>query len=120
MVLITNQLDWSTDNISELYKRRWNIETVFKLIKQNLQIKIFVGTPPNSSKSQLLVGLMTYFLLELFRRAVTRVRYRFEHFATLIPTCLMHYAALEYVVNEIKYLVKKGRESKFPLQTIRK
>ena len=93
MVFITNQLDWSTENISEFYKRRWNIQTLFKLIKQNLQIKIFVGTPPNSYKSQLLLGLITYFLLELIRRALTKVRYRFGHFATLIPTCLMHYAA---------------------------
>ena len=34
--LITNNLDWEAATISELYKKRWQIETFFKLIKQNL------------------------------------------------------------------------------------
>ena len=37
--LITNNMDWEAATIAELYKRRWLIETFFKLIKQNLQIK---------------------------------------------------------------------------------
>jgi hypothetical protein len=32
----------------------------------------------------------------------------------------MDYAGLEYVVNEIKDIVKKGRESEFPRQTMEK
>ena len=120
VVLITNQLDWSADTIAELYKRRWNIEIFFKLIKQNLQIKTFVGTHPNSCKSQLFVGLIAYFLLELIRRAISKVRHRFGHFATLIRICLMHYTGLDYVVNKIKDVVKKARESKSPPQTMQK
>ncbi|RYF62356.1 MAG: IS4/IS5 family transposase [Cytophagaceae bacterium] len=111
VVLITNQLDWSAQTIAELYKRRWQIETFFKLIKQNLQIKTFVGTTENLCKSQLFIGLIAYFLLELIRRVISKVRHRFGHFATLIRICLMHYIGLEYVVNEIKDVVKKARES---------
>ncbi|WP_379048200.1 IS4 family transposase, partial [Pedobacter alpinus] len=111
VVLITNQLDWSADTIAELYKRRWNIETFFKLIKQNLQIKTFVGINENACKSQLFVGLIAYFLLELIRRVISKVRHRFGHFATLIRICLMHYTGLDYVVNEIKDVVKKARKS---------
>ncbi len=112
IVLITNQLDWSADTIAELYKRRWNIEVFFKLIKQNLQIKTFIGTNANSCKSQLYVGLICYFLLELIRRVISKVRHRFGHFATLIRVCLMHYTGLSYVVNEIQDVVKKARASK--------
>jgi hypothetical protein len=111
VVLITNQLDWSADTIAELYKRRWNIETFFKLIKQNLQIKTFIGTSENLCKSQLFIGLIAYFLLELIRRVISKVRHRFGHFATLIRICLMHYTGLDYVVNEIKDVVKKAREA---------
>lgn len=112
IVIITNQLDWSADTIAELYKRRWKIETFFKLIKQNLQIKTFVGTNQNACKSQLFVGLIAYFLLELIRRAISKVKHRFGHFATLIRICLMHYNGLDYVVNEIKDVVKKARDPK--------
>jgi hypothetical protein len=112
IVLITNQLDWSADTIAELYKRRWNIEIFFKLIKQNLQIKTFIGTNANACKSQLFVGLIAYFLLELIRKVISKVKHRFGHFATLIRICLMHYTGLDYVVNEIKDVVKKARESK--------
>jgi hypothetical protein len=112
IALITNQLDWSADTIADLYKRRWNIETFFKLIKQNLQIKTFVGTNANSCKSQLFAGLISYFLLELIRRVISKVKHRFGHFATLIRVCLMHYNGLDYVVNEIKDVVKKARKSK--------
>jgi IS4 transposase len=111
-VLITNQLDWAADTIAELYKRRWNIEIFFKLIKQNLQIKTFVGTNANACKSQLFVGLIAYFLLELIRKVISKVKHRFAHFATLIRICLMHYTGLDYVFNEIKDVVKKARESK--------
>lgn len=112
VVLITNQLEWSADTIAELYKRRWKIETFFKLIKQNLQIKTFVGTNQNACKSQLFIALIAYFLLELIRRSISKVRHRFGHFATLIRICLMHYTGLDYVVNEIKDVVKKAREPK--------
>lgn len=110
--VITNQLEWSADTISELYARRWNIEVFFKLIKQNLQIKTFLGTSVNACKSQLFVGLIAYFLLELIRRVVSKARHRFGHFATLIRICLMQYIGLDYVANMIKDVVRKARKSK--------
>jgi len=42
--IISNNLDWSASTIAELYRRRWDIETFFKLLKQNLNVKTFVGT----------------------------------------------------------------------------
>ncbi|MBX2903115.1 MAG: transposase [Chitinophagales bacterium] len=42
--LITNNFEWSANTVSQLYKRRWNIELFFKALKQNLQVKTFTGT----------------------------------------------------------------------------
>ena len=42
IVVICNNLDWDAATIAELYKRRWNIEIFFKLLKQNLQVKTFL------------------------------------------------------------------------------
>ncbi|MDZ7695050.1 MAG: transposase [Balneolaceae bacterium] len=54
--MITNNTDWPAATIAELYKRRWQIEIFFKLIKQNLQIKTFLGTTENACKSPDLRG----------------------------------------------------------------
>lgn len=102
---------WSAATIAELYRRRWIIETFFKLIKQNLQIKTFLGTNPDACKSQIFIGLITYFLLELIRRTISKVKHRFGHFVTLIRICLIQYHGLSYIVNEIVETVKKARET---------
>jgi len=109
IVLISNNLTWSAATIVELYKRRWQIETFFKLIKQNLQIKNFLGVNENSNKSQIFIALITYFLIELIRRNMSKINHRFGHFVTIIRVCLLQYKALEYVANEIKIVVKKAR-----------
>jgi len=55
IAVITNNLEWSAATIAELYKRRWQIEIFFKLLKQNLQIKTFLGTNENACKSQIYI-----------------------------------------------------------------
>jgi hypothetical protein len=66
IAVITNNLEWSAATIAELYKRRWQIEIFFKLIKQNLQIMTFLGTSENACKSQIYIAMIVYLLLELF------------------------------------------------------
>lgn len=108
--LICNNLEWSAATIAELYKRRWLIETFFKLIKQNLQIKTFLGTSQNACKSQIFVALIGYLLLELIRRALSKTNHRFGHFVTLIRVCLTQYNRLSYIINNTKIEVRKARK----------
>ena len=61
--IISNQIEWSARTIADLYKKRWDIELFFKAMKQNLQIKTFLGTSENTVKSQIFVALITYLLL---------------------------------------------------------
>jgi len=114
VVLICNNLQWSAATIAELYKRRWLIETFFKLLKQNLQIKTFLGTSPNACKSQIFIALICYLLLELIRRTISKTKHRFGHFVTLIRVCLTQYNRLGYIVNEIKIGVRAARKQQKP------
>jgi hypothetical protein len=59
---MTNNLEYSAEVISYIYKKRWEIELFFKWIKQNLKIKTFLGTSENAVKTQIWVA-MTYYLL---------------------------------------------------------
>lgn len=108
--LICNNLEWSAATIAELYKRRWLIETFFKMIKQNLQIKTFLGTSQNACKSQIFIALISYLLLELIRRTISKTNHCFGHFVTLIRVCLTQYNRLGYIVNNIQIKVRAARK----------
>lgn len=43
LILVTNRFDLTASAIAELYKQRWQIELLFKWLKQNLKIKQFLG-----------------------------------------------------------------------------
>lgn len=108
--VITNQLDWSARTIADLYKKRWDIELFFKEMKQNLQIKTFLGTSGNAVKSQIYVALISDLLLELIKRFYYYRKTAFSNFCEKIRICLMHYLTLDYICNELKPIVKKAKE----------
>lgn len=101
LTILTNNLDWSPEIIAELYKRRWKVELFFKALKQNLQVKTFIGTSKNAVKSQIYIALLAFVLLEFIRRHISEAKHAFKQFVNLIRICLMKYQGLNYVVNKI-------------------
>jgi hypothetical protein len=99
--LITNNFEWSAATISALYKKRWDIELFFKAMKQNLQIKTFVGTSENAVRSQIYVALICYLLLELMRRNTCKSAHAFSNFVEKIRICLCHYLSIDRVCNHV-------------------
>ena len=63
LVLVTNDHHRSAEEIAELYKQRWQIELFFKWIKQNLEIKKFIGRSENAVKTQICIALIAYLVL---------------------------------------------------------
>lgn len=106
--IICNNLKWKASTIAELYRRRWDIETFFKLLKQNLNVKTFVGTSENAVKSQIFVALIAYLLLELLRRVTAKGNPAFSNFVEKIRICLAFYLSLDYVANQIKPIAQKA------------
>lgn len=66
--LLTNNFTWTASTISELYRRRWAIESFFKDIKQHLKIKSFVGTSRNAVLTQIWTALITILLLKTLQK----------------------------------------------------
>ena len=64
---LTNNLQLAASTIAKLYKGRWEIETFFKWMKQNLKIKTFVGTSENAVMTQLWVAMILYVLLSFIK-----------------------------------------------------
>lgn len=60
---LTNNFALSAATIAAIYKARWQIESFFRWIKQNLRIKAFLGTSPNAVMTQIWVAMCYYLLL---------------------------------------------------------
>ena len=62
--LLTNHLRFGATTIGAIYRDRWEIELFFKVLKQHLKIKTFVGTSPNALKTQIWTALIAVLLLK--------------------------------------------------------
>ena len=62
--LLTNHLRLGATTIGSIYRDRWEIELFFKVLKQHLKIKTFVGTSPNALKTQIWTALIAVLLLK--------------------------------------------------------
>lgn len=109
LVIITNNTTWKAAVIAALYKRRWDIETFFKLLKQNLNVKTFTGTSENAVKSQIFIALIAYLLLELLRRVKAKGKTAFSNFVEKVRICLCYYFTIDYVIDRIQPKAMKIR-----------
>lgn len=66
-VFLTNIFHLSAKTIADIYRERWQIETFFKWIKQNLKIKSFLGTSKDAVMTQVWVAIITLLLLAYYK-----------------------------------------------------
>jgi len=59
----TNNFEWSSATVADLYRCRWQIEAFFKQIKQTLQLCDFMGNSANAVRWQIWTALLLYVLL---------------------------------------------------------
>ena len=65
LTIIANDLRRSATVIAELYRKRWQIELLFRWIKQHLKIKTFIGRSENAIRLQIHAALIAFLLLRL-------------------------------------------------------
>jgi hypothetical protein len=64
LVFLTNHLTFGATTITRIYKDRWQIELLFKALKQNLKVKTFVGTSANALHTQIWTALIALLILK--------------------------------------------------------
>lgn len=87
LVLVTNDLDRPAAAIARLYRTRWQIELLFRWIKQNLNVRAFLGRSENAIKLQIFAAMTVYLLLRLAARA-SRSTHLAIRFAELVGAAL--------------------------------
>jgi len=92
-VFLTNHLEFGSTTIAAIYKDRWQIESFFKALKQNLKVKTFVGTSPNALKTQIWTALIAMLLLR-YLQLRSRLNWHFSNLVALLRWNLFTYRDL--------------------------
>lgn len=70
LIFMTNNFEVSALEVSYIYKNRWQIETFFKWIKQNLVIKKLWGHSQNAVKIHIWTAICTYLIVAYVKKSV--------------------------------------------------
>jgi len=90
---LTNQMTLAASTIADIYKDRWQIEVFFKLLKQNLRIKSFVGTSANAVWIQIWTALIAMLLIR-FLQLKARFGWSFSNLVYFLRMNLLVYRDL--------------------------
>ena len=96
--LLTNDMESDPNEIIEIYHKRWEIELLFKQIKQNFPLKYFYGESANAIKIQIWVTLIANLLLMEMKKKLTR-SWSFSGLATMMRITLMYYVDFYSLFN---------------------
>ena len=91
---VTNNYRWKASKVAALYKRRWQVELLFKRLKQNMPLQYFLGDNENAVKVQIFCALIADLLLKIVMQTVKR-RWAFSNIASLVRLHLMNYTNLK-------------------------
>lgn len=83
---ISNLFEFRADTIAALYKIRWQIELLFKQIKQNFPLKYFLGDNENAIKIQIYCVLIVNLLMGVVKKSLKRQ----WSFSNLVSFCRIH------------------------------
>lgn len=90
---ITNNYDLEADRITDIYKNRWQIETMFKRLKQNFPLKYFLGDNQNAIEIQIWVSLIIQLIMLVIQRKAQR-NWAYSNMVSIIRYHLMTYIDL--------------------------
>jgi len=93
LTFLTNDLTSKPSKIAQLYAKRWNIELLFKRLKQNMPLQYFLGDNQNAIRIQIWCALIADLLLNAVRKQVKR-RWAFSSIVSLVRLHLFNYLNL--------------------------
>ena len=94
---ITNNQEISPDTVADIYKHRWQIETMFKRLKQNFPLKYFLGDSQNAIEIQIWTALIIQLLMLVIQRRIKR-KWAYTNMVSVVRFHLMTY------INLFKFL----------------
>lgn len=111
---ITNNFEISREEVAFLYKLRWNIELLFKKLKQNFQLHYFYSETENGIKTQIWCTLIAQLLLQVLR-VKSESKKAFSTIAALVRIHLISLLDVFWmVINSRRTYSKQKKRNKSP------
>lgn len=110
---ITNNFDISNDEVALVYKIRWQIELLFKKLKQNFQLHYFYSETENGIKTQIWITLIAQLLL-MALKTKSETKKAFSTVAALIRIHLISNLEVFWVIENSRRTYTKRQKRKKP------
>jgi hypothetical protein len=107
---ITNNFKYKASVIASIYKRRWQIELLFKRLKQTYPLRYFLGESENAIKIQIWCALICDLLLKIIKDRIKR-KWSYSSLSGMLRLHLMNYLDLfSFLKNPEKSLINYSEE----------
>ena len=116
---LSNLFDETPDKIALLYKKRWEIELLFKKIKQNFPLQYFYEDNQNAIQIQIWCTLIALLLITFMKRQLTK-SWSFSNLVSLLQKHLFTYAKFTDFFNNVDGFAKdfvKNKRTPEEIQT---
>lgn len=113
LVFWTNIFHFNADLIAKIYKRRWQIELLFKRLKHNFPLKYFLGDNVNAIEIQIWCCLIAHLLYKVVLKG-SRRKWAFSNLADLIRQHLFTYIDLTAFINDPERALREKIARKTP------
>lgn len=118
LIFLTNNLELEAATVTAIYKHRWQIELLFKKLKQNFPLKYFLGDNQNAIEIQIWCALISLLLMEVVRKQLKK-SWAFSNMVAIVRFHLPSYVHLTNFLNnpekELKEsLAKSSQMDLFP------
>jgi len=100
---LTNLFEMRADLIAAIYKLRWQIELLFKQLKQNFPLQYFLGDNENAIKIQIYCALIANLLMTVIQKQLKRS----WAFSNLVSFCKIH---LFNYIHLLKFLENPDKD----------
>ena len=107
-VFISNNFDITAEEVAFIYQKRWQIELLFKKMKQNFQLHYFYGENENAIRTQVWCTLIAQLLLTVLQK-MANVKKAFSTIATLVRIHLISLLDVYELLRNVKRTYSKQR-----------
>jgi Transposase DDE domain/Domain of unknown function (DUF4372) len=101
-LFITNDFERSPEAIADLYKKRWQIELLFKRIKQRYPLKYFLGDNANAIQIQVWCALLCDLLVRIIQNIANQKRKRKWAYSSIFGMIKHHLMTYIHLIEFLK------------------